>query len=94
MESKDYSKLTDEELLLEKKKLKKNKIFFAFSIGFLAGILIFGAVSWSLSPNKHWGFLIPMAIPIVFIYNILKNRKSSAQLEAVLKDRQINDTLQ
>ena len=89
MKIKDYSKLTDQELLVEKKKLKKNKLFFAFSIGFMVGILIFGIVSWSFSSNKHWGFLIPMIIPIVFIYNILKNKKSSAQLEAVLKERQL-----
>ena len=89
MKIKDYSKLTDQELLVEKKKLKKNKLFFAFSIGFMVGTLIFGIFSWSFSSNNHWGFLIPMIIPIVFIYNILKNKKSSAQLEAVLKERQL-----
>lgn len=52
MENKDYSTLTDAELLVEKKKLKNAKILHAALIGFLAGILIFGVVSWILSPKK------------------------------------------
>jgi hypothetical protein len=72
MEKKDFSELTDQELLVEKKKLKKAKIFFAASIGFLAGILIFGIVSWSLSPQKHWGFLIPMLIPSPSSFPVLR----------------------
>ncbi len=90
MEKKDFSKLTDEELLVEKKKLKKTKIFFAASIGFLAGMLIFGIVSWSLSPQKHWGFLIPMLIPISFLYRMVKNSKGNKDLEEVLRERHLN----
>ncbi|MCB2222519.1 MAG: hypothetical protein KQI35_19200 [Bacteroidetes bacterium] len=67
MEKKDFYKLTDEELLVEKKKLKKSKLFHATAIGFLAGILIFGVVSWSLSSEKRLGFLIPMLIPVAFV---------------------------
>lgn len=90
MDKKALSKLTDEELLIAKKKLKQSKIFHATSIGFLAGILIFGIVSWSLSSEKHWGFLIPMLIPITFIYRMLKNPKSNKDLEEVLKERHLN----
>lgn len=90
MEKKDYYKLTDEELLAEKKKLKKSKIFHAASIGFLAGILIFGFVAWSLSPKKQVGFLIPMLIPIVFIYRMIKNPNTNKDLEEVLKKRHLN----
>ena len=82
MEKKDLNKLTDEAPSAEKKKLRKSKLFYATSIGFLAGILIFGVVSWSLSPEKHWGFLIPMLIPVVFIYRMLKNKD--------LKERGLN----
>jgi hypothetical protein len=57
MEKKNFSELTDEELLVEKKKLKKSKILHATIIGFLAGILIFGLVSWSLSSEKRFGIL-------------------------------------
>ena len=82
--------MTDEELLIEKKKLNKSKTFYALSIGFFAGLLIFGIVSWSLSPEeKYFGFLIPMLIPIVFIYNMLKNRHKNKDLEEVLKERQL-----
>ncbi|MEQ8548064.1 MAG: hypothetical protein RIC03_09150 [Cyclobacteriaceae bacterium] len=90
MEKKNLYELTDEELLLEKKKLKNSKIFYATSIGFLAGILIFGTVSWSLSSEKHIGFLIPMLIPISFIYGLLKSSKKNKDLEEVLKERHLN----
>lgn len=90
METRDFDKLTDEELLAEKKKLIKSKLFYATSIGFLAGILIFGVVSWSLSSEKHWGFLIPMFIPVVFIYKIIKTPNTNKDLEDVLKERKLN----
>ncbi len=90
MEKKDLYKLTDEELLVEKKKLNKSKIFHATSIGFLAGILIFGVVSWSMSSKKSLGFLIPMLIPVVFIYRLLKTPNKNKDLEDVLKERGLN----
>lgn len=90
MEKKELSELTDEALLIEKKKLKKSKLFHAMYIGFLGGILIFGMVSWSLSSEKKLGFLIPMLIPIVFIYRLLKNPKRNKDLEEVLNERRLN----
>ncbi len=87
MHKKDFSKLTDEELLLEKKKLNKSKIFHASAIGFLAGILIFGFVAWVLSPDTKLGFLISMLIPIGFIYRMIKNPNNNKELEEVLKER-------
>jgi hypothetical protein len=87
MEKKDFSQLTDEELLVEKKKLKKSKLLHATAIGFLAGILIFGFVSWILSSKKSLGFLIPMSIPVIFIYRLLKNPNPNKDLEDVLKER-------
>ncbi len=90
MEKIEFNKLTNEELLVEKKKLKKSKIFHAIAIGFLVGILIFGVVSWSLSSEKHIGFLIPMLIPITFIYKILKGPNQNKELEKVLKERNLN----
>ena len=90
MEKKDLYKLTDEELLVEKKKLNKSKVFHAASIGFLAGILIFGVIAWSLSPNKKLGFFIPMLIPIVFIYRLVKNPNKNKDLEEILKERHLN----
>lgn len=87
MEKKDLHKLTDEELLVEKKKLKQSKLFHATAIGFLAGILIFGVVSWSLSSEKNLGFLIFMLIPVTFIYRLLKSPNKNKDLEDVLKER-------
>jgi hypothetical protein len=90
MKKEDLSKLTDEELLVEKKKLKQSKVFHATSIGFLAGILLFGVVSWSLSSEKQLGFLIPMLIPIVFIYKLLRSPNKNKNLEEVLSERDLN----
>jgi len=90
MEKKDFSTLTDEELLVEKKKLKKSKIFHATYIGFLGGILLFGLIAWTLSPQKELGFLIPMLIPVAFIYKLLKNPNENKDLEEALKERQLD----
>lgn len=90
MEKRNFAELTDDELLIEKKKLKRSKFFHAAAIGFLAGILIFGVVSWSLSEEKQLGFLLPMLIPVVFIYRGLKNPKTNQDLEAVLKERKLD----
>jgi hypothetical protein len=90
MKKKDLHDLTDEELLIKKKKLKSSKIMYATVIGFLAGILIFGIVSWSSSSKNHLGFLIPMFIPIYIIYSLVKNSKSNKNLEEVLKERHLN----
>lgn len=90
MEKTDLYKLTDEELLVEKKKLMKSKLFYATSIGFFVGILIFGFVSWCLSSEKRLGFLVPMMIPLVFIYRLLKTPNKNKDLENVLKERKLN----
>ena len=90
MEKTNYAELTDEELLVEKKKLKKSKLIHSTLIGFLAGILIFGVVAWSLSAEKKLGFFIPMLIPIAFIYRMVKNSKNNTDLEEALKERNLN----
>ncbi|WP_298320363.1 hypothetical protein [uncultured Aquimarina sp.] len=90
MEKNKLSELTDEELLIEKKKLKKRKIINALIIGFLAGIVAVGIVSWSLGARKNLiAFLIPMLFPMYFIYRIIKNSKKDKELENVLKERNI-----
>jgi hypothetical protein len=90
MEKKELHKLTDEELLIEKKKMMKSKILNATTIGILGGILIFGTVAWSLNPEKQLGFLIPMLIPVVFIYRMLKTPNQNKDLEDILKERKLN----
>lgn len=83
-------KLTDEELLIEKKKMMKSKLYYAASIGFLSGILIFGFVSWIMFSEKRFGFLVPMLIPVVLIYKILKTPNKNKDLEEVLKERKLS----
>lgn len=90
MKQKNPSDLTNEALLIEKKKLKNSKIGHALLIGALAGIAIFGFVSWTLSANKQPGFLIPLLIPVFIIYRVLKNSKKNTELEKVLKERNLN----
>lgn len=90
MQKDALKQLTDEELLAAKKKAAKSRIFHALSIGFLAGILIFGFVSWVLSPEKRLGFLLPMLIPVVFIYRLLTSPNKHKALGEVLAERQLD----
>lgn len=90
MEKQDLYKLSDEELLVEKKKLMRSKLLHAATIGFFAGILIFGVASWILLSEKRFGFLIPMLIPVFFIYKLLKAPNKNKDLEDVLKERKLN----
>ena len=87
MEKKNYSSMTDAELLHEKKQLKTSRLLHAAGIGFLAGIVIFGFTGWIFSSNKSLGFLIPMFFPVFFIYKLLKNPKKDEALMEVLKER-------
>jgi uncharacterized protein YqhQ len=88
MEKRNLSELTDEQLLVEKKKLKKSKILYATVIGFLAGIVIFGIVSLIFS--KKFVVLIPLLFPLYFIYRLVGNSKKNNELEALLKERNLN----
>lgn len=82
--------MTNAELLIEKDKQRKSKLFHAVWIGFLAGIVIFGCVAWLLSAEKRFGFLIPMFFPVYFIYRMVKTSKKRNDLEEVLKERGLN----
>ena len=68
-EQKDYSQLTLEELLLERKKSKQNELFSAGAIGFLVGVMIYGLVT------KGFGFLY-VAIPLLLILGLYKNSQT------------------
>lgn len=90
MDNNIYANLTDEALLAEKKKLKRSRTFYALAIGFMAGVLIFGLISWLLVPGKKPGFLLPMLIPVFIIYKILKSPDKGKQLAEVLKERNLS----
>ena len=90
MEKKDLYKMTNDELLVEKQKMKNSKIFSAIFIGFLFGILAVGVVSWIISSKKNFAFWIPMLFPIYFIYKQFKKTNEHKQLEELLKERGLN----
>ena len=48
MDKVDYSELSDEELLLERKKMKQSKQIHALLIGFLGGIVACGLTAWMM----------------------------------------------
>ena len=79
MEKKNITELTNEELLIEKNKLKKSKIISAFIIGFLASIVVIGIVSSIIL--KKITVIIPLLFPIYFIYKIISNSKKITSLK-------------
>lgn len=89
MKRDELLKLSDEELLVKKKELNKSKITHAVLIGFMAGVLIFGVVSWAISKEKKVGLFIPLFFPAYFIYKTVKNSNVNKDLEDVLKERNL-----
>lgn len=88
METKNLSELTDAELIVEKKKLKKSKIISATVIGFLAGIVFVGIASSIIVRNIL--VIIPLLFPLYFIYNLVRNSKKNKELEVLIKERNLN----
>ena len=82
MIQKKLENLTDEELLKERKKLKRAKIINATLIGFLIGIIV-----WSVAKNT-WGLLT--LIPLFLIYKLVNNSKQDKDLEELLKERNLD----
>jgi uncharacterized membrane protein YhiD involved in acid resistance len=78
----ELNQLTDEELLVEAKKLKTASIWSALAIGIMAGVIIY-----SVAKNT-WGFLT--LIPLYFIYKMVKGDKKNAALKEVLKEKGLN----
>lgn len=81
MKLEDISKLTDEQLQNEIKKIKPSPIFDAFFIGFMAGIVVF-----SVAKNS-WGLVT--LIPVFLIYLFLRKSKKFKVLSEELKKRNI-----
>ncbi|HMV25282.1 MAG TPA: FUSC family protein [bacterium] len=80
---KELSQLTDQELLVEAKKMKSFSINNALFVGFMAGIIIY-----SVAKNA-WGFFT--LIPVYFIYKLVNDPKNirSKVLERLLKERNL-----
>lgn len=81
MKPEELSQLSDEALLEEAGKIKPSPMIDAFFIGFLIGILIFGAAA------NAWGFLF--LLPLYLIYVFLKKSKKYDALQKELKARNL-----
>lgn len=81
MNQKELSQLNDQELLEVAKNNKPSPILDAFFIGFLVGIIIYGAVA------NAWGFLI--LLPLFLIYLLLKKPKQYEALKKELEKRNL-----
>ncbi|MBL0764739.1 hypothetical protein [Marivirga atlantica] len=85
MENSLLAEMTDEQLLLEKKKMQKSKMLNALVIGFLGGVVGVGLVA--AFKSKNFVIIIPMLFPIYFMYKMLTKPNKHAELEALLKER-------
>lgn len=81
MNQKELSQITDEELLELAKQNKPSPIFDAFFIGFLVGILVYGAAA------NAWGFII--LLPLFLIYVFLKKPKRYKSLKNEMEKRNL-----
>lgn len=81
MNEKELSQLSDEELLKAAKNFKPTPVIDALLIGFLIGIIIYGAAA------NAWGFTV--LIPLFLIYLFLKKPKQYKALQKELKTRNL-----
>jgi F0F1-type ATP synthase assembly protein I len=83
MESKEYTQMTDQELLEEAKKLKSFSITNALLIGVLIGIIFYSII------KNSWGMIT--LIPLYFIYKMINDPKNKKvkELQVLLKERNL-----
>ena len=81
MNQEELSQLSDQELLEVAKNNKPSPILDASFIGFLVGIIIYGAVA------NAWGFII--LLPLFLIYLLLKKPKQYEALKKELEKRNL-----
>jgi uncharacterized membrane protein len=79
LDSKDYAKMTLEELMAEEKKMKSQRILIAVFIGFLIGIAVYSAT------NK--GFLLPVFLLIVAFLIGRRNSQIMKGIQAEIERR-------
>lgn len=79
MKQKELAKLTEAELLQEKKKIKSSNIVHAFLIGIFIGVAVYSAV------KNGFGFFT--FFPLIFVYFLLQNGKKSKALDEELNSR-------
>lgn len=82
MEKKKLSEFTDQELLLEAKKMRTTTITNAVLIGFLIGVVIYSVV------KSSFGLLT--LIPLFLAYKLMnRSNHDKKELETILKDRNL-----
>ena len=81
MTQEELSKLTDQELLDEAKKMKSTSITNAVLIGFIVGIIIYSIV------KSNFGFFT--LILLFFVYKIFNDSKNYNALKKILKERDL-----
>ncbi|RFS17102.1 hypothetical protein [Emticicia sp. C21] len=79
LDSKDYTKMTLEELAEEEKKMKSQRVMMAVFIGFLIGIAVYSAV------NR--GFILPVILLIVAFLLGRRNSQTMKDLQAEITRR-------
>lgn len=81
MEKKDLSKLSDQELMAEAKKMKSSSIAHALVIGFMIGVVVYSIM------KNTWGIFT--LIPLFFIYKLTSNPNDNEELKKLLKQRNL-----
>lgn len=81
MKYEELSKLTDEQLIAESKKLKSNTIINAVFIGFVVGI-----AAYSIAVNGLGFFAL---LPLFLAYKMAKNSTKKEDIEMLFKERDI-----
>lgn len=81
MSEREFSELSDQELLQEGKKIKSSNIMDAMIIGFLIGISIYSAF------RNGVGLL--SFLPLIYLPVAAKNRSRNARLEDLLKQKHL-----
>ena len=79
LDSKDYTKMTLEELMAEERKLKSQRIMTGVFIGFLLGIAIYSAT--------HKGFILPVILLIVAFLVGRRHSQTVKNLQAEISRR-------
>lgn len=81
MDQKELSELSDQELLVEAKKMRSSAILHAGLIGFMLGVIVYSAA------KNTWGFFT--LIPLIFIYRLTKKSNRDERLKELLKERNL-----
>ena len=79
MKQKEPADLTNEELLLEAKKIKTNNIYDAAIFGFLIGVAVYSAV------RNGFGWLT--FLPLIYVPIAAKNKVRNREVERLVKER-------